>query len=310
MMSDILNDKDAGSEDADALNSSRRTGRNIRWNDDNEIIFLELITQHQAHRKTNKKREFKWNDLANDLFMHPNFQEYDRGNSTSLQRKFQRMRTAFFQKYSSANSANVEFPPKSNRKDALLYQLLYESADKAYDMSYDDVDGGDDDSESPEKNRMDTSGGLVSPNHVSSSANTSNMNMNGNNAVDLTNLPIIRRDSLSGFKRRRESDGAELTSAAAAEKERRRLELEEKIALIQAEGDARQKCLQLEIENLRLQKEVEQAKADRAKAEATLHLTEMLRNLQAHLPPPHGTANNNYLPNNNNNNNASGMGGR
>lgn len=289
-MGDILNDKDVGSEDADPLNSSRRTGKNIRWNDDNEIVFLELITQHQAHRKTNKKRDFKWNDLSNDLFMHPNFQEYDRGNATSLQRKFQRMRTAFFQKYSTSN-ANVEFPPKSNRKDALLYQLLYESSDKPYDMSYDDVDAGDDDSENQDKSRMDVStgtpGGLISPN----GGGMGSMGLpNANNSIDLTSLPIqsqLRRDTLSGFKRRRESD-----ADASAEKERRRLELEEKVALIHAEGEARQKCLQLENENLRLQREVEQAKADRAKAEATLHLTEMLRNIQAQLPPPHGAGNN------------------
>lgn len=292
MMGDILNDKEAGSEDADALNSSRRTGKNIRWNDDNEIIFLELITQHQAHRKTNKKREFKWNDLSNDLFMHPNFQDFDRGNSTSLQRKFQRMRTAFFQKYNNA-TANVEFPPKSNRKDMLLYQLLYE-ADKPYDMSYDDVDAADDDSENGDKSRVDASGGtpggLISPNGgVSSSAVA-------NNTIDLSMSMPLRRDTFSGFKRRRENEND------SAEKERRRIELEEKVALIHAEGEARQKCLQLENDNLRLQKEVEQAKADRAKAEATLHLTEMLRNLQAQLPPPppHGGAGN-YLNNGNNN---------
>jgi hypothetical protein len=303
MMSDILNDKETASEDADALNSSRRTGKNIRWNDDNEIIFLELITQHQAHRKTNKKREFKWNDLANDLFMHPNFQEYDRGNSTSLQRKFQRMRTSFFQKYSS-NNTNVEFPPKSNRKDVLLYQLLYETSDKPYDMSYDDVDAGDDDSEINDKSRMDTSGGtpggLISPNGriVSANNNSSGSHMN---QVDLTGLPSVRRDTFSGFKRRRDSD-----VEASAEKERRRMELEEKVALIHAEGEARQKCLQLENDNLRLQKEVEQAKADRAKAETTLHLTEMLRNMQALLPPTQG----NYLSNNSSNNNNSGMSAR
>lgn len=307
MMGDILNDKEAGSEDADALNSSRRTGKNIRWNDDNEIIFLELITQHQAHRKTNKKREFKWNDLSNDLFMHPNFQDFDRGNSTSLQRKFQRMRTAFFQKYNNV-TANVEFPPKSNRKDMLLYQLLYE-ADKPYDMSYDDVDAADDDSENGDKSRVDASGGtpggLISPNGVVGvgvSVGGVASSAVANNTIDLSLSMPHRRDTYSGFKRRRESDND------GAEKERRRVELEEKVTLIHAEGEARQKCLQLENDNLRLQKEVEQAKADRAKAEATLHLTEMLRNLQAQLPtiPPPHTGAGNYLNNNSNNNAAMG----
>jgi hypothetical protein len=306
------------------LRNMRRFGKNIKWNEENETIFLELILAHQAHRKTGKKREVKWNELSQDLFSHPNFVDYDRGTPSSLQRKFQRLKTAFFQKYNSAMSSslpnNNDFPPRDNRRDALLFQLLYDNPDR-YDMMDDEEDESDGGGAPGGRDSLmpvpiDVSGGggggdnntttattggglntsattagvhMLSPTNVFPHNNNNNNN-NNQRRYENMNTAVMKR-------KRRESDNGDLDRER--ERERRRIEWAEELQLLRAEAELEyrqlieeQKLIQLENENLRLQKDVEHARADRAKSETMLHITEMLHDLQKQLQVQQSSAGN------------------
>lgn len=304
MISNTNDDKD---DEVQVMGSSatKRVGKNIKWNEENETIFVELILQHQAHRKTNKKRDFKWNDLTNDLFMHPNFHDFDRSNACSLQRKFQRLKTAFYQRFNGLTNS-ADFPPTDNRKDAILYQLLYENTDKSFDLSYDDVD--DDGSESPDTSNMqllEDIGRHASGNSVMRPGSGVESNLLPPH-MGSSSTPTRKASTVAGpstLKRRREdADGVDTEKDS-----RRRYEVNDKITMIKAEADARSKFLQLENENLRLQKEVEQAKADRAKSETILHLTEMLHDLQRQYQQPQAQQSNHRPTNSNGNGSDNGL---
>lgn len=110
----------AAAENEEPMRKQSRV--NFCWNEDSEMILINLVVKNEAHHKTKHTMETKWNRVKVELLSKDQFKAWQDCTWQNLRAKFQRMLQEVQGKYAlTAEGSNLSgLPERASDRDQML----------------------------------------------------------------------------------------------------------------------------------------------------------------------------------------------